>query len=141
MTNEWAYSLDGETYTGDCKSRAEAIAEAICEADDRDDEDRPTSVWTAKSVAPAIGLSMSPDDVLETLANRAADDTIGTDIGDDWPGSHHRTSKSYEALAVIVEKFNEAVDAWVAEHDPPNWWGVDGAEEHPVPPRSAPTAE
>lgn len=134
---KFVYSFDEERFESfEFETREEALAEALAEARGNED-DAPAHVWTGVSVSPDVGCSLDPDEILEHLAGRAADDTLGSEYGEDWPSP---SDEAAAELAKIVEEFNGRVDAWVKAKCPPTWFGVEQVQRHDVPARGAETA-
>lgn len=124
---DYCYSTNQEYYTGGFASREDALAEAIAE---KDEDGEALVVWTAISTPAEVGACFGADDVLEHLGDRASDDAIGTEFGDDWPPSVK--GEALDELKAIVARFNAAIDAWVARRCPPTWFGVRDVQRHDV---------
>lgn len=137
MTERWSYSRDEEHFNGgdDCATRDEAINEAVAEGV----VEPGCRFWVGRSVPPGVEAVFSVDDVLNHLSNRVADDDCSGDYGENWPVGQVEGSVAHEELDEIVGKFNDAIDEWVAKHDPPTWFKVVDVEEHRMPEPSGET--
>lgn len=127
MADRWCYSRDEERFEGDCASREDALAEATAEYGADLDPGEVLTVWTGRSVPFEVpDHTIRSWHVMERLSEIASED-VG-EVAEDWPSAKHDPA----ADAELETALGEVIRAWVAKHDPPNFWKVTEVKKHEV---------
>jgi hypothetical protein len=117
--DRFAYSFNGENYTGGHTTREDAIAEAKAEADDH------TRFYTGRCVPP-----QQPEDFWNAedwLDHVSCQDEYGSDWADGWDDSTaaQRAELETEVRAVMA--------AWLDRHKlRPGFFTIDDEQEHEI---------
>ena len=127
MPTRFAYSLNGENYTGDFGSREEALAAALDAARDPLNLAQPQSVFVGRRVEADAHTAGHARTVLRAMAWQAHDD-IGS------PASNYLNQLSDGQVAELDTAIERALTEWLRHHDlMPKHFKVEGISEHPVP--------
>jgi len=128
MPNRFAYSLNGENYTGDFASRDQALAAALDAARDPLNLAQPQTVFVGRRVDPDTHTVGHARTILRTMAWQAHDE-VGA------PAANYLNKLSDGPIAELDAAVAHVVSDWLRRHDLlPKYFTVEGISEHPVPP-------
>jgi hypothetical protein len=128
MPNRFAYSLNGENYTGDFASRDHALAAALDAARDPLNLAQPQTVFVARRVDPDAHTAGHARTILRAMAWQAHDE-VGA------PAANYLHQLSDDLIAELDGAVDHVVSDWLRRHDLlAKYFTVEGISEHPVPP-------
>ena len=112
----YAYSSDGENYTGSFVSREDAYLEAFAAYEDLD------SVWTGEMGTPP--RSVDADSLIENVAENT------TAESGDW-SEGYLSLLSREVIDDLQTEMQAVWDRWEAKHDlEPEWYNISDPVQH-----------
>jgi hypothetical protein len=127
MPTRFAYSLNGENYTGDFASRDQALAAALDAARDPLNLAQPQSVFVGRRVEPDPHTAGHAKTILRAMAWQAHDD-VGS------PAANYLNQLSDDQVAELDGAVEQILQDWLRRHDLlPKYFKVEGISEHPVP--------
>jgi hypothetical protein len=127
MPARYAYSLNGENYTGAFATRDEALAAALDAARDPLNTSPPQSVFVARRVEADPHAAGHARTVLREMAWQAHDE-VGA------PAANYLNQLSDEQINELDGLIEHALYDWLRKHDLlPTYFKVAGISEHPVP--------
>lgn len=119
----WGYSTDGESYSGACATREQAIEEA------REEHPDHGSFWIGSAVRPHPGDFMPDADFIITQMQESAwDDEHGGDWSEDFLMGDERPGFGARA------ELEDFLRAWAKKHCKVSWYSVENSEEVKVEP-------
>ncbi len=127
MPARYAYSLNGENYTGAFASREEALDAAL--ADARDPlKLEPQSVFVARRVEADPHAAGHARTLLREMAWQAHDE-VGA------PAANYLQQLRHDQIAELDGAIETVLYDWLRKHDLlPTFFKAEGISEHPVPP-------
>lgn len=113
----FCYSMDGELYEGDCKTKEEAIKEAISEYELKIGD----SIFIGEKEEKFFNEYLDLDVLFESMADRAADE-VHPDAVDGWP---------FDLITNNAQKeLDDFITSWVKKHNlNPYFYGIKNPEE------------
>jgi hypothetical protein len=128
MPARYAYSLNGENYTGAFDSREQALAAALQAARDPANVNPPQTVFVARRVEADPHAAGHAKTVLREMAWQAHDE-VGA------PAAGYLNQLQPEQLSELDRSIESVLSVWLRTHDLlPRFFKVEGISEHPVPP-------
>ena len=128
MPARYAYSLNGENYTGAFESREQALATALQSARDPSNVNPPQTVFVARRVEADPHAAGHAKTVLREMAWQAHDE-VGA------PAAGYLNHLQPEQLNELDRSIESVLYEWLRKHDLlPKFFKVEGISEHPVPP-------
>lgn len=127
MPARYAYSLNGENYTGAFTTRDQALEAAL--ADARDPlKLEPQTVFVARRVEADPHAAGHARSVLREMAWQAHDE-VGA------PAANYLNQLKPEQIEELDSAIEQVLYGWLRKHDLlPAFFKVEGISEHPVPP-------
>jgi hypothetical protein len=127
MPARFAYSLNGENYTGAFTTRDEALASALEAAQDPMNLNPPQSVFVAKRVEADPHATGHARTVLREMAWQAHDE-VGA------PAANYLNQLSDEQINDLDMMIERALYEWLRKYELlPTYFKVAAISEHPVP--------
>ena len=127
MPARYAYSLNGENYTGSYAAREEALSAALEAAADPMNLNPPQSVFVGRRVEADPHASGHARTVLREMAWQAHDE-VGA------PASTYLNKLGGGAIRELDGAIEHVLYDWLRKHDLlPTYFRVEGISEHPVP--------
>jgi hypothetical protein len=127
MPARYAYSLNGENYTGAFDSRELALAAALQAARDPSNLAQPQSVFVARRVEADPHAAGHAKTLLREMAWQAHDE-VGA------PAANYLNQLQPEQLHELDRAIESVLYDWLRKHELlPTFFKVEGISEHPVP--------
>lgn len=127
MPARYAYSLNGENYTGSYAAREEALSAALEAAADPMNLNPPQSVFVGRRVEADPHASGHARTVLREMAWQAHDE-VGA------PASTYLNKLGAGAIRELDTAIEHVLYDWLRKHELlPMYFRVEGISEHPVP--------
>src|SRR3954464_6295656 len=128
MPARYAYSLNGENYTGAYTAREEALSAALDAASDPMNLNPPQSVFVGRRVEADPHAAGHARTVLREMAWQAHDE-VGA------PASNYLNQLGDEKIKELDEAIEQVLYEWLRKNDLlPTYFRVEGISEHAVPP-------
>ena len=128
MPARYAYSLNGENYTGAFDSREQALATALQAARDPSNVNPPQTVFVARRAEADPHAAGHAKTVLREMAWQAHDE-VGA------PAAGYLNHLQPEQLNELDRSIESVLYEWLRKHDLlPKFFKVEGISEQPVPP-------
>ncbi|HSI35043.1 MAG: hypothetical protein ACAI43_06985 [Phycisphaerae bacterium] len=125
MPARYAYSLNGENYTGTFLAREEALAAALDDA--RTQLTPPQSVFVGRRCEPDPHVAGHARTLLREMAWQAHDE-VGA------PAAQYLNQVADEKIDQLDRDLEKVLLDWLRRHDLlPKFFNVDAITEHPVP--------
>src|SRR5688572_25234362 len=125
MPARYAYSLNGENYTGAFSAREEALAAALDDAQNQ--LTPPQSVFVGRRCEPDPHVAGHARTLLREMAWQAHDE-VGA------PAAQYLNQVKDQTINELDRDLEKVLLDWLRRHDLlPNFFNVDATTEHPVP--------
>ena len=128
MPARYAYSLNGENYTGAYDSREQALATALQAARDPSNVNPPQTVFVARRVEADPHAAGHAKSVLREMAWQAHDE-VGA------PAANYLQQLPQDQIDELDGAIESVLYEWLRKHELlPTYFKAEGISEHPVPP-------